>query len=43
MKMLVEKMSESLESGEKSLKKLATIVTDMIEEEYQDSHQLINN
>ena len=43
MKMLMEKMSESLGAGEKSFKKLSTIVTDMIEEEYQDSCQLINN
>ena len=43
MKMLVEKMSESLGPGEESFKELATIVTDMIEEGYQGSYQLINN
>ena len=43
MKMLMEKMSESLEVGEKSFEKLSIIVIDMIEEEYQDPSQLINN
>jgi hypothetical protein len=35
MKVLMEKTSESLGSGEESLKELSTIVTDMIEEGYQ--------
>jgi hypothetical protein len=43
MKMLMEKTSESLETEEKSLKKLLMIIMNMIEEEYQDSCQLINN
>ena len=43
MKMLVEKTSESLGAGEESFKELSTIVTDMIEEGYQGSCQLINN
>lgn len=43
MKMLVEKTSESLGPGEEPLKELSTIVTDMIEEGYQGSCQLINN
>ena len=43
MKMLMEKMSESLGAGEESFKELSTIVTDMIEEGYQGSCQLINN
>ena len=43
MKMLMKKTSENLRAGEKSLKKLSMIIIDMIEEGYQDSHQLINN
>jgi len=43
MKMLVEKTSESLGAGEEPLKELSVIVTDMIEEGYQGSRQLINN
>jgi hypothetical protein len=43
MKMLVEKTSESLGPGEEPLKELSTIVTDMIEEGYQGSCQLINS
>jgi hypothetical protein len=43
MKMLVEKTSESLGTGEEPLKELSMIVTDMIEEGYQGSRQLINN
>src|SRR5437762_12984072 len=43
MKMLVEKTSENLGAGEEPLKELSTIITGMIEEGYQGSHQSINN
>lgn len=40
MKILIEKTSENLRDEEKSFKELSTIIIDIIEEEYQDSHQL---
>ena len=43
MKILMKKMSENLELEEKLFKKFSIIIIDMIEEEYQDSYQLINN
>ena len=39
----MKKINENLEVEEKSFKKFSTIIIDMIEEEYQDSYQLINN
>ena len=43
MKILMKKINETLKNEEKSLKKFSMIIIDMIEEEYQDSYQLINN
>ena len=43
MKILMGKTSENLRIEEKLLKKLSMIIINMIEEEYQDSYQLINN
>ena len=43
MKMLMEKSNENLRVEEKLLKKLLMIIIDIIEKEYQDSYQLINN
>ena len=43
MKILMKKMNESLEIEKKLFKKFLMIIIDMIEEEYQDSDQLINN
>ena len=43
MKILMKKTNENLRIEEKLLKKLLIIIIDMIEEEYQDSYQLINN
>ena len=43
MKILMKKVNEILRNEEKSFKKLSMIIINMIEEEYQDSYQLINN
>ena len=39
----MEKTSENLKIEEKLLKKFSMIIINMIEKEYQDSYQLINN
>ena len=43
MKILIKKINETLKDEKKSFKKLLIIIIDMIEEEYQDLYQLINN
>ena len=43
MKILMKKTSENLRIEEKSLKKFSMIIINIIEEEYQDLYQLINN
>ena len=43
MKILIEKTSENLRAEKELLKKFSMIIINIIEEEYQDSYQLINN